>query len=502
MNPIKRLLGQTAIYGLSSILGRLLNFLLVPLYTRILAPDQYGEVTELYSYIGFLLVLLTYGMETAFFRFAGKDKKNSSQIFSSALIPLFFSSLSFIFLMSVFSENIAQSMGYVDKSRYYIWFAIILGLDAFTALPFARLRFQNKAIKFATIRFINIGVGIGLNLFFFVLCPYLLKNNPDSFLLSFYSPKLGVEYIFISNAVASILNLILLLPDLFKIPIDFNSQQFKKMFRYALPLVIAGFAGMINEMLDRVLLKHLLTIPKGVENSRDYVMSQLGIYGANYKLAVFMSLFIQTFRYAAEPFFFSQEKNKNSKKIYADVMKYFIAFGLLIFLGITLYMDIAKNFIGIKYHEALSIVPILLLANLCLGIVFNLSIWYKLTDKTKYGALIAIIGAIITIILNIILIPVISYKGSAWATLICYASMMIISYFIGKKYFPIKYDLKNIFIYITFALIIFFANQYFLRTDSFITNQIWATLSVILFLSLIVYKEKALKALISLRKKQ
>ncbi len=466
MNILKKLAGQTAIYGLSSIVGRLLNYLLVPLYTRIFLTEEYGIVVELYTYTAFFLVILTYGMETSFFRFA--TKKNLNKVYQTSNFVILTTTSIFLFLSIFFSRKIANFLNYNENHEYIIFFICIISIDVFTSITFAKLRYENKAIKFALIKSTNIAMSIFLNIFFLILCPKILENNNDSFIKYFYFGNLGVAYIFISNLIASIFTLLLLAPEIFKNFIfkvfnkknEIDFKLLKKILIYSSPLLIAGTAGTINEMMDRILLKNLL---------EENIMSAIGIYGANYKLAILMTLFIQTFRFAAEPFFFSEAKNKNSKKLYSEVMTYFIIFGLFIFLLINLYIDFFQNFIGEEFREGIKIVPILLMANLFLGIYFNLSIWYKLNDLTKFGAYLSIFGAIITIIFNFILIPKISYLGSAYATLICYFLMMISSYFLGQKYFPIKYDLKKIFVLFTITLILFFLNQIFI---SDIKNEI------------------------------
>ena len=432
MNPLKKLLGQTAIYGLSSVIGRLLNYLLVPLYTRYFLPAEYGVVTELYAYVAFLVIVLTYGLETAFFRFSKKDN-DVKVVYSTVLISLIVSSIIFVILMFVSSSSIANWMGYAGHTEYIEWFAIIIALDAISSISFAKLRAQNKAIRFASIRLANIFVNISLNIYFIVY------------------QEFGIEYIFLANLIASIITLVMLLPEMINSSWSFDKSLWKKMMIYALPLLIAGLAGMTNETIDRILLKHLLP-------NSDSAASELGLYGAFYKLSIIMTLFIQTFRFAAEPFFFAQEKEGNSRKIYADVMKYFTIIMTIIFLGVTIFYDVIKGFLGSEYHDdrGFLVVSILLLANLFLGIYYNLSIWYKLTEKTKYGAYLSIFGAIITLGLNLTLIPVVGFIGSAWATLACYFSMTIASYYLGKKHFPVPYNIKRIGVYLFGMLGIYF----------------------------------------------
>ncbi|MEI7596296.1 MAG: polysaccharide biosynthesis C-terminal domain-containing protein [Bacteroidota bacterium] len=455
MNPLKKLAGQTAIYGISSILGRLLNYLLVPLHTYVFSnPAQFGVVTEMYSYVAFLVVVLTYGMETAFFRYS-ETSDNKEKVYSTTLISLLTSSFLFISLAIFFSGNIANALRYPDNSEYVIWFAIIVAFDALSSIPFARLRAQNKPIKFAKIKMINIFVYIFFNFFFLLICPYLAKTETFApFIHWFYRGSVGVGYIFIANLIASVVTLVLLSKEIFNIKYLFDKKLFKEMIKYAFPLLILGLAGCINEVLDRVLLKYLI-LPKNLS------MYEIGIYGACYKISILMTLFVQAFKYAAEPFFFAQANEKNAKKVYADIMKYFVIVLSLIFLGVMLYMDIIKYFIYKNYHSGLFVVPILLLANLFLGMFYNLSIWYKITGKTKFGAYISIIGAFITIGLNVWWIPLFEsmgyfgYVGSAWATFVCYFAMMVISYFVGQKHYPINYEISKILGYIGFAVILY-----------------------------------------------
>jgi len=453
-NPFKLLLSQTAIYGLSSILGRLFYYMLVPLHTRLFLPEEYGVITELYAYVSFLLILLTYGMETGFFRYAGKTD-NWQRVYSTILFPLFATSLLFVIITIIFSENIANFIKYPEHSNYIIWFAVIIGIDAFTALPYAKLRYLNKAVRFAFIRLTNIASNVLLNLFFLVFCPYWLNKHPDSSISIIYSPDVGVGYVFIANLISSVLMLIMLFGDIFKIKFYFNYKSYIEILRYSFPLLFAGLAGMINQTLDRILLKVLLVAPENAANASDYVMSQVGIYGACYKLSILIVLFIQAFRYAAEPFFFSHEKSKNSNKIYADVMKYFIIFNLVVFLGIMLYIDVFKHFIGIRFHDGLVILPFLLIGQIFYGIIFNLSFWYKLTNRTQFGAYISFLGAAITIGLNFILIPRIGYLGAAITMLVCFTAMMLISFFLGRIYYPVAYNLKRIVAYFGLALSIY-----------------------------------------------
>lgn len=446
-------------YGLGTIVPRLLNYLLVPLYTRIFADDQYGIITELYAYVAFLLVLLTYGMETSFFRYAEKEK-DPKRVFSTSLFSLLSTSLLFIAVVIIFLDPISTAIRYGQNQEYILLFAIIVAVDAFAAIPFAWLRQQNRALRFSMIKIINVAVNIGLNLYFLVLCPAVAAKNPDSILLIAYDETIGVGYVFIANLVASIVTLLLLVPQIIRIRPVLDMQLLRRMLGYAFPLLVIGLAGMTNEVSDKIIFKYLATVPEGISNGEEYIMGQLGIYGANYKLAVMMTLFIQMFRYAAEPFFFAQAKEENSKEIYAQVMKYFFIFGMAIFLGVTLFIDVFKYFIGPGYWEGLFIVPIVLLANLFLGIFYNLSVWYKLNDITRYGAFIAIGGAVITIVMNIALVPSMGYVGAAWAHFACYLSMVVMSFFLGRRFFRIDYPLLRIGLYLILGLVLYFVFRF------------------------------------------
>jgi len=481
LNSFKKLASDTAIYGASSIIGRFLNWWLVPYYSFMFLPEEYGVVTNMYAYVAFFLVLLTYGMETSYFRYASKSK-NPEEVYSTSIISLFFTSFSFVLLATVFQHEIAALIHYPDHPEYIWWFALILSIDAFTAIPFARLRLNNRPIKFAFIKFVFIGFNIAFNLFFISLCPKIVEQHPDSFINLIYSKEIGVGYVFISNLLASVITLVLLIPEIFRITFVFNTKLLKQMLSYGFPILIVGLTGMVNQNIDKVLLPFL--IPENQDP-----MFQLGVYGASYKLAVLMNMFIQAFRYAFEPFFFAQSGKKDDTAMYATVMKYFVIFGLLIFLGMMLYIDVIKIIIDRKYHEGLKVVPLVLMANLFYGIYFTQSLWYKLTDKTRYGAYMALIGAAITLFMNILLIPIIGYMGSAIAVFTCFFIMVIISYFMGKKFYPVPYDLKRIGIYFLIALVLYFISIY---TDNQATliKYGFNTLFLATFLFSVYYFEK------------
>jgi O-antigen/teichoic acid export membrane protein len=456
LGTLRKLAGQSAIYGLSSIVGRFLNYLLVPLHTNIFKqPGEYGVVTELYAYISFLMIIYTYGMETSFFHFSEKEKADKNKVFSTGMITLLATTLLFSGLIIFSSETIAGWLDYKKHPEYITWMALIIGFDTLTALPFARLRQQSKARRFAVLKLVNIMVNIGFNMFFYIILPVWNKADGGtlhSIAKAIYNPAIGVGYVFISNLLASAITLLLMIPEMRFNKSDFDKQLLGKIVLYSFPLLIAGLAGMINETLDRIMVKFLSPEPGSA-------MKQLGIYGACYKLSILMTLFIQAFRYAAEPFFFAQFKKEDARKVYAMVMKYFVITCAIIFLAIMMYLDIIKYFIGKTYWSGLKVVPVLLIANMCLGIFFNLSMWYKLTGQTRYGAYFAVFGAVITIAANMILIPKMGYMGAAWATLICYASMMIASYVTGQKNYPVPYETKRILIYVLFAIGLFFVSK-------------------------------------------
>jgi O-antigen/teichoic acid export membrane protein len=482
LNPFKKLAGDTAIYGMSSIIGRFLNWWLMPLYVNLFAPEEYGIVTNLYAYVAFFMVFLTYGMETGFFRFASKNNA-SEKVYSTSLVALFISSLLFLVLIILFKNPLASLIKYPEHPEYILWFGFILAIDAFTAIPFARLRLNNRPVKFAVVRMINIGFNIAFNLFFLLLCPKLMENNPDSIVRFVFSSEIGVGYVFISNLLASIVTLLLLLPEIFKFSFFFEKALIQKMLNYSYPILIVGMAGILIQQIDKILIPFL--IPED-----EFPMKQLGIYGAAVKVAVLMNMFIQAFRYAFEPFFFSQAESKNDKNIYAEIMKYFVIFGLLIFLGMMLYIDVIKLIIPLEYEEGFAIVPVIMLANLFFGIYFTLSLWYKLTDLTRYGAYISVFGAVITITLNFILIPQFGYKGSAAALLAAFFIMMVISYFLGQKYYPVPYNLKRIATYFGVAAIIYVFSLFSSTTTNLIKFPLHAAF-LLVFVAIVWKLEKS-----------
>lgn len=442
MNPLKKLAGQTAIYGLSTIVGRLLNYLLVPLWTyRFANPQDFAVTTEFYAYTSFLNVVLTYGMETALFNFSAKNERNPA-IYRTALFSLWLTSGLFLCGMTAGAEAIAEWLRYPGHADYVIWMSWIIGLDALTAVPFARLREQQRAKRFALLKTLNILVNVVGNLFFIGLCKWAYESPVPDWLQwagRCYDPDIGIGYVFIANLIASAATALMLLPELLAGLGWPNLALWRRMLAYALPLLIAGLAGMVNETMSRILLKYLL--PEAT------AMRQLGIYGACYKMSILMTLFIQAFRYAAEPFFFSHYKQSDARELYALVMRWFVIACSLIFLAVMANIAWIKYFVGSNYRVGLDVVPILLLANLCLGIFFNLSIWYKLTEQTRFGTYLTLWGSAVTLSLDFYSIPIYGYMGSAWATLACYGSMALLSYSLGQKFYRIPYDLKSLFAY-------------------------------------------------------
>ena len=484
MNPLKKLASQTAIYGLPTIVGRLLSYLLNPLFTYNFSAREFGINSSAYAYVSFLLVLLTYGMETTLFRFS-QTEENKHAVYSTALISVFTSSIAFIFMACLFSGPISEGIKFTGHPEYVVWFSIIVGADAFAAIPFAKLREQGKAKRFAFIRAANICVYIGLNLFFILFCKHVHESSSSAFkplVDKIYNPKIGIGYIFISNLIASLFTLLLLLPEILKVQLVFVTSLWKRMIIYALPLLIAGLAGMVNETLDRILLTYLLPAKQA--------MTQIGIYSACYKVSIIMTIFIQAFRFAAEPFFFSRSQEKDSKKTMADIMKFFVIICSIIFLVTMMNIQWIQYFAGSReFRSGIKVVPVLLLANMFLGIFINQSIWYKLSGQTHFGALLTIFGAIITIVLNIYWIPRIGYMGSAWATLICYASMMVASYFIGNKHYPVNYDVKRILSYLTLSITLYLLSRW-IKTDSIVLNLFVNNMLVLGFIAVIWKFEK------------
>ena len=428
MSEMKSLAKDTAIYGLSSIIGKFLNYLLVPLYTYALARTaDYGIVTNIYAWTALLLVLLTYGMETGFFRFANREDYDARTVYKTAYGALFISSTLFTLLDIVFHQPIATVLGYPDHAEFVEMMFATVAIDAFACIPFAYLRYQKRPILFAALKLLFVLLNIGFNLLFLVV---LGKND--------------VFYVFLSNILATTIQTLCLLP--FTLPKGgrFDGHVLRDMLRYSLPLLVLGVAGIMNQTLDRILFPYLY--------AGDDTQAQLGIYGACFKVAMVMMMFTQAFRYAYEPFVFAKHKDRQSVEAYADAMKYYIIFSYLILLGVIFYLDIFRYIVASAYWEGLQIVPIVLWTYVFQGIYFNLSFWYKLTDETKWGAWFSLIGLVITLLLQLIFVPRIGYWASCGSSLVCYFCIMLLSYFIGQRKAPIPYDLKRIGAYTALTL--------------------------------------------------
>ena len=446
MSLVKKLAGETAIYGMSTIVGRLLNVMLLPFYTRVLdSTAEYGVVVDLYANATFLMVILSYRMESAFFRY-GTAKEDRDRAFSNGMISMLGSTTLVVISLFVFAQPIANFLQYPQHPEYVRWFALIMAFDCLCELPFARLRMEQRPIRFATIKMINIVINIAMNLFWLLFCPWAASKGMG-WVYYVWQPGLGVAYIFLSNLIASAVTLLLLSPQIRAVRLKFEFDYWKIMFIYAAPLIISSLAGMINEMLSRAMLKNLL--PGTIEQN----LGQVGIFGANYKLATLITLFTQAYRYAAEPFFFRHAGDKDAMKTQADATKWFTVAAATGMLGILLYIDLVKYFIADKYHDGLSVVPILLVANLLLGMYYNFSVWYRLKDRTKLGAWISIGGAAITITLNLWLIPQFGFYSAAWVTLICYLFMSWATWWTGQKHYPVPYQMGRMGLYIGLALV-------------------------------------------------
>lgn len=447
MSSIKSLAKDTAIYGMSSIIGRFLNWCLVPLYTIMFPADEYGVVTYIYSVVALALIILIYGMETGFFRFANHERyPDPMVVYSTGLISLAVSSSVFLLLVSIFLQPTADLLHCPDRPLYAWLMAAAVALDAFTALPFAYLRFRKRPLRFATVKLIGIGLNIGLNLFFILLCPWLDRVAPGV-ISRCYSPDFGIGYIFLSNFISSAITALLLIPELTGFHWRFDTTLWREMLAYSFPLLILGVAGIMNQTIDKILLPYLVADPAEA-------MTEVGIYGANYKIGIVMVMFIQAFRFAYEPFIFSQSRERGEDRLqaYRDAMLWFVIFAMLIFLGVMYYLDVLKYFISPRYFSGLKVVPVIMLAEFMFGVFFNLSLWYKLTDRTIWGTWYSLIGLAVTIFMNCLLVPVMGYMGCAIAALACYTVMTIASYIGGRRHYPIGYNVPRLALYFFLAL--------------------------------------------------
>ena len=434
-------------YGLSSIVGRFLNWLLVPLYTHVFPEAEYGIVTYIYSFVAVALIVLTYGMETGFFRFANHERySDPREVYSTSLLSLTGTSTVALLLMVAFLRPLADALDCGAHPSFVWMMGVAVALDAVTSIPFAWLRFKRRSLRFATLKLINIALNIGLNLWFILVCPWLMEQAPG--LVSWcYDPSFGIGYIFLANLVASAAMLLLLLPELKTLQWRFNPELWKQMVTYSFPLLILGLAGVMNQSLDKILL------PELVADKAD-AMQQLGIYGANYKIAVVMVMFIQAFRFAYEPFIFARNTAEGGSRTqaYSAAMKYFVIFAMIIFLGVMFYLPVLRYFIAPRYFPGLRVVPIIMIAELFFGIFFNLSVWYKITDRTIWGTWFSLIGLGVTVGMNLLLVPRMGYMGCAWAAVCCYGTMMLLSWAVGRAKYPIPYETGRILLYFGGAL--------------------------------------------------
>ena len=459
MGLYKNLFKQTAIYGLATVLPRMFSFLLVPIYTELLPKAAYGKVSIIFSWMIFFNVILAYGMETAFFRFYNKEADKKS-VLETTTVSIFWSTFAFLFLSLLFRNKLASGSGIdVQYITYTIW---ILVLDALVIIPFSNLRATQRPIYYATIKIGNVVVNLLLNLFFLLILPKVASTNPNGFLSTLYFENFQIGYIFISNIIASLFTFLALSPNYLQIKWHFNFELWKRMMRYGMPILVAGIAFAINEQFDKILLGKLLP--------RDIADSEVGVYSACYKLGLFMVLFRTAYTLGIEPFFFSHADKENASQTYATVTKYFVIFGSFILLSVIVFADILKVIMirDESYWAAMKVVPLIILANFFLGIYTNLSVWYKLVDKTHIGAYISIFGALITLLLNFLLIPKYSYFGSAIATIAAYGSMMLISYTMGKKYYPIPYDTRKIGGYLGLSIVFSILSFYFFRENYYV----------------------------------
>lgn len=450
MSLLKKLAGETAIYGMSSILGRLLNYVVMTFFlTRIFRQGEYGVVSDMYATSAILLVLFTYRLETAFFRF-GKDRDRLNPVFATSSILLLATTVFFVLFLLIFADSIAVWLEHPGKGHYFRMFAGIIGADALSSVPFARLRLINRPLVFAGIKIASILINILFILFFLGLCPYLIERGWA--LEWLYNEADRVSYVFLANLIASVGMLIMLFPAYFRIKLRFDRELVRQMMVYAWPLIIVSLAGIINQNIGYTFIKFLAS--PDPETNRQL----MGLFGAAVKIPVLMTLFTQAFNYAAEPFFFRNAERADSRDIYGQVGQAFTLVAVLVFLGITLYIDLIKNIIGADLRGGIGIVPIFLMAYVFLGLFYNFSIWYKLSDRTRIGSVIALGGMIITLAVNAVLVPRIGIYGPAWAALACYLFMMVAAYWTGQRYYPIHYPVRRMVLYLLIGLFGFLVN--------------------------------------------
>ena len=488
MAGLKSLAKDTAIYGMSSIVGRFLNYLLVPLYTAVIpsATGGYGVVSNVYAYTALILVLLTFGMETGFFRFANKQGEDAGKVYANSLIFIGGLSLLFVVLCMIFLQPISNLLEYPDHTDYIAMMILVVALDSFQCIPFAYLRYQKRPIKFAAIKLLNIVGNIGLNLFFLLLCPYLYRHSPE--LVSwFYNPDYLVGYIFVSNLIMSVLQMFFFIPELKCVTYRVDPVLMKRMIHYSFPILIFGLVGILNQTIDKMIYPFLF-------DDRQEGLVQLGIYSATSKVAMVMAMFTQAFRYAYEPFVFGKNKEKDSKKMYSAAMKYFFIFALLAFLAVMFYMDILKYLVASDYREGLGVVAIVMGAEILKGIYFNLSFWYKLTDETYWGAYFSLIGCSVILALNVWLVPTYGYVASAWASVAGYGVITLLSYVIGQRKYPVSYPLGAMGMYLILAALLF-GVAYGVHIENTLLRLVFRSLLLLVFVGYIIRKDLPLKSI-------
>ena len=482
-NRLGSLAKQTAIYGLSSIIGRFLNYMLVPIHTHRMAAESggYGIVTNLYAYTALLLVILTFGMETTFFRFSNKENVNPNKAFSTAGLSVGFVSLVFLILVSVFLKPIAGALDYALHPEFVEIMAIIVAFDAFQSILFARLRYESRPIKFMTLKLSFIVLSLLLNIFIFYVAPYLQGRFPT--IMEWYHTSYQVGYIFIANLICTTLVFLGFIPEIKKLRTGIDRDLLKEMLKYTWPILLLGLAGILNQVADKIVFKKIVPGLEGEE--------QLGIYGACVKIAMIMAMITQAFRYAYEPFVFGGKRDTADKETQATVMKYFIIFTLLAFLAVVMYMPLLQYLVGADYREGLGVVPIVMMAEIFMGIYFNLSFWYKLTDETWWGAIFSGIGCAVLLAINFIFVPQYGYMACAWGGFAGYATCMVLSYFVGQKKAPIPYDLKSAFLYFAVAIALYFAQKY-IHIESTVWTLVVNTALLLVFFAFICWREKDL----------
>jgi len=487
VNEVRTLAKQTAIYGFGTVVPRFLNYGVVTLlYTRIFTKAQYGVITELYAWMVILLIILTYGMETGFFRFS-QNKENYEKVYSTSLLSLLITSSVFLVLVNIFIGPVSVLLNYKDNHDYIRMFTAIVAIDAFTAIPFARLRSENRPVLFSLLKIANVIITIIAVVFFLIIAPGIYEKSHGWF-RRVYDPDYGVGYVFLANLIGSASTLLMLLPFVIIRKPVFEKAIWTRMINYTFPLLITGLSGSINDTLDKVILRRMTGEETG--------LSTVGEYGAGYKVAVLMALFIQMFRFAAEPFFFERAKHENAKETYSFVMKYFIIIMLLVYLGINLYISGIQLIIDKDFRGAISVVPIVAMGYLFYGIYINHSIWYKLNDLTRFGIYITLIGAVITVLINVIFIPVYGYMASAWAHIASYGSMIIMSFIFAEKRYKVDYDMKQFIPYFFMAVAMVIFGNYF-NYPNIALELLINTGLILIFIGYAQYKDKLLSVFLS-----